>query len=338
METGTINPNLSSILHENRVFPPPAGFAAQAHVKSLEEYEALYRRSIQDPESFWAGIASELHWFTPWTQVLDWQPPLARWFVGGKINLCYNCVDRHALSDRKNKTAILWEGEPGETRTADLRRAVSRGAEIRQRTQGPGGSQGRPGRGVHGDDPGVGHCPAGLCAHWRGPFRHLRRIRGQCPGRPHQRRILRGRHHPGWVLPPRAGSAPEGDCRRGPEQLSHGEAGCCVPPHRIGGEHEGGPRSLVARSGGSSFDRVPGRAARRGRSAVHPLHFGDYRQAQGPGAHHGRLFGANLPDQQADLRSQTRRCLLVYGRYWLGHGSLLRSLRHPAERRYHGHV
>jgi acetyl-CoA synthetase len=117
METGTINPNLSSILHEHRVFPPPAEFAAQAHVKSLEEYETLYRHSIQDPQSFWAEIASELHWFAPWTSVLEWKPPAARWFVGGKTNLCYNCVDRHALGDRRNKVAILWEGEPGETRT-----------------------------------------------------------------------------------------------------------------------------------------------------------------------------------------------------------------------------
>ncbi len=116
METGTINPNLDSTLHEHRVFPPPAEFAAKAHVKSLEEYETLYRRSIQDPQRFWAEIASELHWFAPWTSVLEWNPPSARWFVGGKINLCYNCVDRHALSVRKDKVAILWEGEPGETR------------------------------------------------------------------------------------------------------------------------------------------------------------------------------------------------------------------------------
>jgi acetyl-CoA synthetase len=117
METGTINPNLSSTLHEHRVFPPPAEFAAKAHVKSLEEYETLYRRSIEDPQRFWAEIASELHWFAPWTSVLEWNPPSARWFVGGKINLCYNCVDRHALGDRKDKVAILWESEPGETRT-----------------------------------------------------------------------------------------------------------------------------------------------------------------------------------------------------------------------------
>jgi acetyl-CoA synthetase len=117
METGTIHPNLSSTLHEHRVFPPPAEFAAKAHVKSIEEYETLYRRSIEDPQRFWAEIASELHWFAPWTSVLEWNPPSARWFVGGKMNLCYNCVDRHALGDRKDKVAILWESEPGETRT-----------------------------------------------------------------------------------------------------------------------------------------------------------------------------------------------------------------------------
>jgi acetyl-CoA synthetase len=116
METGTINPNLDSTLHEHRVFPPPAEFAAKAHVKSLEEYETLYRHSIEDPQRFWAEIASELHWFAPWTSVLEWNPPSARWFVGGKMNLCYNCVDRHALGDRKDKVAILWESEPGETR------------------------------------------------------------------------------------------------------------------------------------------------------------------------------------------------------------------------------
>jgi acetyl-CoA synthetase len=70
--TTTHQPNLDSILHERRVFPPPAEFAAQAHVKSLEQYEALYQRSIQDPEGFWAEIASELHWFSPWSRVLDW--------------------------------------------------------------------------------------------------------------------------------------------------------------------------------------------------------------------------------------------------------------------------
>src|SRR5271156_2579346 len=118
MESGTTSqqPNLDSILREKRVFPPPAGFAAQAPVKGLEEYETLYRRSIQNPEKFWAEIAADLPSFSPWTSVLEWNPPWAKWFVGGKINLCYNCVVRHALGNNKDKIAILWEGEPGEVR------------------------------------------------------------------------------------------------------------------------------------------------------------------------------------------------------------------------------
>jgi acetyl-CoA synthetase len=111
-----VDPNLDALLRENRVFPPPEEFAATAHVSGMEAYKAMYERSIADPEAFWAGVAKELHWFEPWTKVLDWQLPWAKWFVGGKMNLSYNCVDRHALGARKDKIAILWEGEPGEVR------------------------------------------------------------------------------------------------------------------------------------------------------------------------------------------------------------------------------
>ncbi len=108
--------DIDSTLRETRVFPPPPEFSAKAHIKSLEEYEALYKKSIEDPEKFWADVAGDLHWFKPWDKVLDWNIPWARWFVGGKINLSYNCVDRHALGSRANKTALLWEGEPGDVR------------------------------------------------------------------------------------------------------------------------------------------------------------------------------------------------------------------------------
>jgi len=108
--------DIDSTLRENRVFPPPPEFSAKAHIKSLEEYESLYRESIQNPERFWAKAAGELHWFKPWDKVLEWNLPWAKWFVGGKMNLSYNCVDRHALGDRAQKTAIIWEGEPGEIR------------------------------------------------------------------------------------------------------------------------------------------------------------------------------------------------------------------------------
>ncbi len=109
--------DLSSILREDRVFPPQAEFAARAHVASLDEYRAIYARSIADPEAFWAEAAAELDWFAPWTKVLEWDLPWAKWFVGGKLNLCYNCVDRHALGARRDKVAMIWEGEPaGEIR------------------------------------------------------------------------------------------------------------------------------------------------------------------------------------------------------------------------------
>ncbi|MGA3101394.1 MAG: acetate--CoA ligase, partial [Terracidiphilus sp.] len=110
------NRDIDSTLRENRVFPPPPEFSAKARIGSLAEYEALYKQSIDDPEKFWAGVAKELHWFKPWDKVLEWNLPWAKWFVGGKLNLSYNCVDRHALGERAQKTALIWEGEPGEIR------------------------------------------------------------------------------------------------------------------------------------------------------------------------------------------------------------------------------
>ncbi|GGH14554.1 acetate--CoA ligase [Silvibacterium dinghuense] len=107
---------LSSSLRENRVFPPPEEFAAKAHVKNLAEYEALYARSVSDPDGFWNEVAQELHWFKPWEKTLEWDLPWAKWFVGGKTNLSYNCLDRHVENGKKDKVAILWEGEPGEVR------------------------------------------------------------------------------------------------------------------------------------------------------------------------------------------------------------------------------
>ena len=108
--------NLDSSLRENRVFAPPAEFAAKAHVKSLAEYEAMYRRSVENPEAFWGEAAGELEWFAPWTKVLQGEAAQAKWFINGKLNLSHNCVDRHALGARRDKVALLWEGEPGEVR------------------------------------------------------------------------------------------------------------------------------------------------------------------------------------------------------------------------------
>jgi acetyl-CoA synthetase len=121
--------DIETILKEARVFPPPPAFQKAAHIKSLEEYRKLYDRSLQDPEGFWAEQAETLHWSRRWSKVLDWQPPFAKWFVGGTLNISENCLDRHVSTWRKNKAAIVWEGEPGETRTLtyqELLREVSR--------------------------------------------------------------------------------------------------------------------------------------------------------------------------------------------------------------------
>jgi acetyl-CoA synthetase len=106
---------ISSTMQENRKFPPPQGFAAKARVKSRAEYERLYRESIDQPEQFWTRIAGELHWFEPWDKVLDWKVPNAKWFVGAKTNVSFNCLDLQIEQGRGEKTAILWEGEPEAT-------------------------------------------------------------------------------------------------------------------------------------------------------------------------------------------------------------------------------
>ncbi|MBS1814672.1 MAG: acetate--CoA ligase [Acidobacteria bacterium] len=129
LNTEQTNDNLNSLLREDRVFPPPATFSARANIRSREEYDAMYRRSVDDPDGFWTEAAKELDWIAPFTKVLEWNLPEAKWFVNGKINLCYNCVDRHALGSRADKVALLWEGEPGEVRKltyAELHAEVQR--------------------------------------------------------------------------------------------------------------------------------------------------------------------------------------------------------------------
>ncbi len=109
---------IDTVMQEDRVFPPPAEFASKALIGSLPAYEELYERAKADPEKFWGDLAKqELHWFQPFTKVLEWNEPFAKWFVGGQTNASYNCLDAHLNTLRKDKIAILWEGEPGEKRS-----------------------------------------------------------------------------------------------------------------------------------------------------------------------------------------------------------------------------
>ncbi|MGZ3618916.1 MAG: acetate--CoA ligase [Candidatus Binataceae bacterium] len=108
--------DIESILREGRSFPPTPEFSRAARVKSMAEYEALYRRAEQDPEAFWGECAKELSWFKPFDKVLEWKFPFAKWFLNGKLNASYNCLDRHLTTARRNKAALIWEGEPGDVR------------------------------------------------------------------------------------------------------------------------------------------------------------------------------------------------------------------------------
>ncbi len=127
------DPNIDSTLQEQRVFECPEYFRQGAHIKSAEEYERIYRESVEQPEKFWGRIAAELHWFKKWDKVLEWSHPWAKWFSGGQINLSYNCLDSHVLTSRKNKAALIWESEPGEVRTLtyqQLHREVQKFANV----------------------------------------------------------------------------------------------------------------------------------------------------------------------------------------------------------------
>jgi acetyl-CoA synthetase len=123
------SPEIHALLDEQRVFPPPAGWRETAHASD----PSVYARAAADPEAFWAEFARELEWIQPWTQVVDWKAPYAKWFVGGKLNISANCLDRHIRTARRNKAALIWEGEPGDRRTLtyfDLHRQVSQFANV----------------------------------------------------------------------------------------------------------------------------------------------------------------------------------------------------------------
>ncbi len=120
---------LEALLHEKRQFAPSKAFTSRAHVRNA----AVYRKADRNFQKFWADFAKELDWIRPWKKVLDWKPPKVKWFVGGKLNASVNCLDRHLSGPRKNKAALIWEGEPGDQRTLtyrDLYREVCKFANV----------------------------------------------------------------------------------------------------------------------------------------------------------------------------------------------------------------
>src|SRR5215471_17884103 len=110
------SPEITSVLTEGRVFPPPPEFARRAHIKSMDQYRELAAHAERDPEGYWGARGKEeIFWKTPFQKVLEWKPPFSKWYVGGTTNLSYNCLDRH-LASHGDRTALIFEGEPGDQR------------------------------------------------------------------------------------------------------------------------------------------------------------------------------------------------------------------------------
>lgn len=120
---------IAALLEEERTFPPPEEFKKKANINDPK----IYEKAAKDPEAFWAKAAEEIDWFKKWDKVLEWDPPWAKWFIGGKLNVSYNCIDRHLKTWRRNKAAIIFEGEPGDERVLtyqDLHREVCKFANV----------------------------------------------------------------------------------------------------------------------------------------------------------------------------------------------------------------
>ena len=299
---GNLERELEALL-EVETFPPPEDFRANAVVQD----PAIYDEAERDPEAFWAEQAQALDWFEPWEQVLDWSdPPFAKWFVGGKLNASYNCLDRHVEAGRGDRVAFHWRGEEGEERDvtyADLHRDVQRFANALK---------------DHGIEPGdvvgiflpmIPEVVVAMLACARIGAPHNVVFGGFSPESVKERMefsdakaliTVDGARRKGKTAPiKRQVDEVMGD-------VASLETIVVVRQHRRGLRDAGRPRRLVRRRDGGRRRRVPGRAARRRAPAVHPLHVGLDGEAEGHPAHHRRLPDRRGLHAPRGLRPQAR--------------------------------
>ncbi len=190
-------------------YAPPEGFAAQANAGT-----ELYQKAEHDRLAFWAEQANRLTWATPFSQVLDWsEAPFAKWFVDGKLNVAYNCVDRHVEAGHGGRVAIHWEGEQiGDGRTLTYSDLQDAGVQGRQRVQRPGVGRRRPGRHLYADDPRSCRRDVGLRTAGRDAQRGVRGFHCQGLAHPHRRRGGQVGDYHRRAVSPRQGDAIEGRC------------------------------------------------------------------------------------------------------------------------------
>ena len=231
-------PDLESLLREKRVFKPPAEFAKQANW-TRGQLKALRALGARNPQRFWAQMAREhVTWFKPWKKVLDWKPPFAKWFVGGKLNVSYNCLDRHLEGEhawRRNKAAIIWEGEPGDARTLTYGQLHAEVCRFANALLGARRREGRPRRDLHADDPRAADRDARVRADRRAAQRGVRRLLGRGAARPHRGRRREARRHRRRRLPARRSairSRPPSTRRSRASTASSTSWSCAAPASR----------------------------------------------------------------------------------------------------------
>ena len=245
--SATSEKSLSALLDERRTFPPPDDFRRHANAND----PGIYDRAVRDPEAFWAAEAKKLDWSTPWQKVLEWNAPWAKWFVGGKLNVAYNCVDRHAHSARRNKAAIIWEGEPGDSRVLTYGMLRARGEPLRQRASLARRGQGRSRGHLYGHGAGAGHRHACLREDRRAAQHRLRRIFRRGAARTHQRRKSQSGGHLRRRVAPRRRRAAKGQRRRSAARHAHNSrkwwwCAALAMPRKL-------PCSRAATSGGTTI-------------------------------------------------------------------------------------
>ena len=323
---------------EDRVFPPPEDFKERSLVAS----PFLYDEADEDYQGFWAKQASELvDWFEDWHTICEWELPFAKWFVGGKLNVSHNCLDRHVAAGQGRQGRVPLGRRARRHPHHHLRRAARRGAAIRQRSEVTRRAEGRPRRHLHADDPRAARRDARLRSHRRAALGRLRRVQPGLAVRPHQRcRVQGARHGRRWV-PPRRRRSPQDERRRRTRRHAVDRARRRREARRRRRRHAGRTRPLVPRPDvvARHRRRVPARADGRRGPALPALHLGHHGKAQGHHAHDRRLSHAGGVHPQVRVRpASRRRRVLVRGRHRLGHRPQLHRLRTAGQRRHLGHV
>ena len=323
---------ITSVLQESRVFPPPAEFSAQANIKSEDEYNRMWNRAKDDPAGFWGEMAANLTWFRKWDKVLDGAMPNTKWFTGGKINASYNCLDRHLTDWRKNKAAIIWEGEPGDTRVLryqDLHREVCRFANVLKKLGIKTGDR------VTLYMPMIPELVIAMLGCARIGATHSIVFGGFSAD------AIADRNNDAKS---RLVITADGGWRRGKEVPLKQTVDECLPKSStiekvVVVRRTGSPVTMVPDRDywwhdlmATDVGRVRPRRTRCRASAVHPLHLRQHGKTQGRAAHDGRLSLGDDDDVAVGLRSERPRHVLVHGRRRLGDRSQLHRLR-PARQR-----